>query len=240
MKKNAKALDKSFSSIINFLISVEELFLCTHLGVCIDESQQKKRQTIRTYVDFICAHDTIFQSYTNATRAILKYLQQHSRVSSYTAYRLTLAISHIREIVGMFKVCCLSCKTRKYGWRSQNFLHKDISHQRAFLRFTHDDWDLCLKMTGRFLIEFRGGNRSRLDIVIMFLTANLFRGNEEKTRGIVQEVLCEVLKLIQSGELYAQDHMIAKAFAITGDITWRLHLMGTLMQLMNIVSVLID
>lgn len=107
-----KALDKSLGSIINFFISIEELFLMTHVGACIDESQQQKVRTIRTYVDSICAHDTILQSYTNTNRAILQYLQRVGRVSSYTAYRSTLAISHIREIVAMFKVF-VSCSNKR-------------------------------------------------------------------------------------------------------------------------------
>lgn len=92
----------------------------------------------------------------------------------------------------------------------------------------------------RFLSEFRGGDGSRLDTIIMFLTANVFRGNKETTADLLQEVLTDVVRLIRTEELFAQDHLVHRSFSTTSDVKWRLHLMGTLMQLMNVVSVLIE
>ena len=76
----------------------------------------------------------------------------------------------------------------------------------------------------------------------MLLTANLFRGNRTKTLEVVETVIEHILQLIQNNQLCSKtDHLIATTFTVdpTHDtLNWRLHIMATLMQLMNIVLVL--
>ena len=90
----------------------------------------------------------------------------------------------------------------------------------------------------RFVAEFRVGKRTRLDVIVMFLTANLFRGNKEKTLALVRNVLNAILDMIQTDCFYGKNHLVCQKIAVQSNLTWRLHLMGTIMQLMSLVSVL--
>ena len=95
----------TISELVVGFISVEEMSLLSKMGKSDNIAGLNKIRSMENYLDAILCHESICHSYTNAMRCIVQFLLENNDVSSWSVYKSSLPISHIREILSMFKVC---------------------------------------------------------------------------------------------------------------------------------------
>jgi hypothetical protein len=224
-------------------ISLEELVLLTKFAHCQNEEGLAKIRLIKHYVNAVVYNESVSVSYTNGARHILRLICDGSVKPSRSVYKGSLSISHIREIVGMFKVCCTALSNGSVACllcSDQNVFHTNLDLSSCLLQFTKHDWDSCLVVVDRYISELESGIGSKLDILLMWLTAFIFRGDREKG---LQRALCVVnilLEQVQENRLFGNDSLISKKFCVSGSsdvITWKLHVMAAILQLLSVVCV---
>ena len=111
LEKDCAQINKSITNtVLNdvsqlnlYLESLAEMFVLSEITCAeTDDVREKCEMVSRRFLETV-ANEAFKSSYSNAMRIILNFIKNNN-VSPFDMYKSTLPISHIREIVGMFKV----------------------------------------------------------------------------------------------------------------------------------------
>ena len=118
-------------------------------------------------------------------------------------------------------------------------MHNDLPPVYQMLTLKAEDYECLSELVDQLILEYQNGQKNRLDVIIMWCSHLLVRGNQETALLQAEQLIDAIAKDLRRNKLFSHDGLVKPNFAILrrGDaLTWRLHLMGSIFQFLSVFA----